>query len=218
MFGRTLSLFLAVASNVFLVGLFYRALTSPVTFTDFIYRTGIMIFMIEFMTLHSSGMLFGSAQQERRTGKRVMTTRVKVAMFAFYNLMVLAFASFTGQWLAALYFAVSLGGKAVFSRSIDPQKRLAPVAAGVTMLLLSTFAVVLGAKLLADWFPFPAAVRSARPPGQSGLFVSTPQTLMAWGVLYFSLMSVCEVMIFRRDARGTRAAQSLAAGHTPGNA
>jgi hypothetical protein len=46
--------------------------------------------------------------------------------------------------------------------------------------------------------PLPAEVRAARPPDQGGLFVDTPQTLLAWGALYFSLMTVCEVMIYRR--------------------
>jgi membrane protease YdiL (CAAX protease family) len=123
-------------------------------------------------------------------------------MLAFYSLFVIAFASFTGQWLIALYFVVSLVGKAVYSRSIDAKRRLAPVAAGIAMLLLSVFLVVFGAQLIADLFPFPQEVKAARPSGQSGLFIDTPQTLMAWGVIYFVLISVCELMIFRKAATG----------------
>ncbi len=37
-----------------------------------------------------------------------------------------------------------------------------------------------------------------------GLFINTPQTLMAWGVLYFSLMTLCELAIFRKSAKRTR--------------
>ena len=69
------------------------------------------------------------------------------------------------------------------------------------MLLLSTVLVMIGAPLLADWFPFSAEVKSARPSGQSGLFVNTPQTLMAWGVIYFTLITLCELMIFRKSVR-----------------
>ena len=65
--------------------------------------------MIEFMSLHSSGMFFGAAQKEGKTGKKVMTLKVKIVMFAFYNVIVITFASATGQWLAALYFVISLG-------------------------------------------------------------------------------------------------------------
>jgi|GEM_PF-5661515 len=54
-----------------------------------------MIYIIEFMSLHPSGMFFGAAQK-KKTGKKVMT--IKIAMFAFYNLVVIAFASATGQW------------------------------------------------------------------------------------------------------------------------
>ncbi|MFQ5512272.1 MAG: hypothetical protein ACE5EO_10520 [Candidatus Krumholzibacteriia bacterium] len=50
-------------------------------------------------------------------------------------------------------------------------------------------------------FPFPPEVKSARPSGQGGLFVDTPQTLMAWGVIYFALMTLCELMIFRKSAK-----------------
>lgn len=214
MITRTASLLIAVATNVTLAALFYRALTNPVDFTDFIYKTGIMIFLLEFMSLHSSGMFFGAAQERRKTRKKWMTLKVKVFMFIFYNIFVVTFASVTGQWLAAVYFFVSLASKAVFSRSVDAEQRLAPVAAGIAMLLLSTFIVVFSASLLADRFPFPAEVRAARPPGQSGLFVSTPQTLMAWGVLYFGLMTLCEILIYRHALRGARKAVTAATGET----
>jgi hypothetical protein len=69
--------------------------------------------------------------------------------------------------------------------------------------VLSTFVVVFSAPVLADWFPLQPEVTSARPSGQSGLFISTPQTLMAWGVIYFSLMTLCELMIFRKSAKGS---------------
>ena len=203
MIARTGSLLLAIATNLFLVGLFYSALINPVYFKDFIYRTGIMIFMIEFMSLHSSGMFFGAAQEAEKTGKKIMTLKAKIGLFAFYNVFVITFASITGQWLAAVYFVISLASKAVYSRSIDAEKRLAPVAAGIAMLLLSTFLVVFGAQLLAHWFPFPPEVRAARPSGQSGLFVDTPQTLMTWGMIYFALMTVCELMIFRKSVKGS---------------
>jgi hypothetical protein len=198
MITRIASLLAAVATNLFLAGLFYSALINPVDFKDFIYKTGIMIFMVEFMSLHSSGMFFGAAQKKQKRGRSVMSPGVKITMFAFYSLSVIVFASFTGQWLIALYFVVSLVSKAVYSRSIDAKQRLAPVAAGIAMLLLSVFLVVFGAQLIADWFPFPPEVTSARPAGQSGLFIDTPQTLMAWGVIYFILITVCELMIFRK--------------------
>jgi hypothetical protein len=198
MISRTISLGIAMTTNLLLVVLFCRALTHPAGFTDFIYKTGIMIFVIEFMSLHSSGMFLGAVQQEGKTGKTALSTRGKIVLFAFYNIMVVAFAAGTGQWIAALYFFISLVGKATFSRTIDAQKRLAPVAAGIAMLVVATFVVVLSASLLADWFPLPAEVRAARPPDQGGLFVNTPQTLMAWGAIYFSLMTICELMIFRK--------------------
>lgn len=31
--------------------------------------------------------------------------------------------------------------------------------------------------------------------------MDTPQTLMAWGVIYFALMTLCELMIFRKSAK-----------------
>lgn len=198
MVTRIVSLSIALATNLFMVGLFCRALTNPAGFTDFIYKTGIMIFVIEFMSLHSSGMFLGAVREKMPSGKLAFSTKGKILLMAFYMIMVGAFAAGTGQWMPALYFFISLVGKATFSRTIEARKRLAPVAAGIAMLLLSTFIVVFSAQLLADWFPLPAEVRAARPPDQSGLFVSTPQTLLAWGAIYFSLMTVCEVMIYRK--------------------
>jgi hypothetical protein len=70
--------------------------------------------------------------------------------------------------------------------------------------VISTFIVVFSASYLADWFHFSAEVKSARPSGQSGLFINTPQTLMAWGVIYFSLMTLCEILIFRKSVTRSR--------------
>jgi hypothetical protein len=197
MISRYASLFVAVATNLFLAGLFYNALTNPIDYTDFIYRTGMMIFVIEFMSLHSSGMFFGAAQEAEKKGVPALNTKTKIILVSFYCITVIAFAAETQQWLPVVYFVISLASKVVYSRSIDAQKQLAPVAAGIAMLLLSTFIVVFSATFLAEWFPFSAEVKAARPAGQSGLFVSTPQTLMVWGVLYFTFMTLCEIAIFR---------------------
>ena len=140
--SRIVSLSIAMATNLFLVGLFCRALINPVGFTDFIYKTGIMIFVVEFMSLHSSGMFLGASQQEKNNGKTAIPFKGKILLMAFYTIMVVAFSAGTGQWMPALYFFISLVGKATFSRTIDAQKRLAPVAAGIAMLLLSTFIVM----------------------------------------------------------------------------
>ena len=196
MLNRTASFAASIITNLILVGLFVRALMDPVEFKDFIYKTGLMIFVLEFMTLHSSGMFFGS--QQKTDGKSPLkTVKAKIAMISFYSLFIVTFAAMTKQWLAAVYFVVSLVSKAFFSRAINPEQRMAPVAAGIVMLLLSTFIVVWSAGLLVDWFPFPSEVRSAKPAGQSGLFIDKPQTMVVWGILYFSLMTVCEVLIFR---------------------
>jgi len=195
---RTISLFGALATNVVLVVFFVRALLHPADFTDFIYKTGIMIFMIEFMSLHSSGMFFGAAQKQQ-AGSKVMTLKLKLTLFVFYGMFIVVFAAMTGQWLGAVYFLVSLGGKVAYSKSINAEERLKPVAAGIAMLLLSTFTVVFTAGLLKKMFPFPHEVLSARPPGQSGLFIDSPQTLLVWGILYFSLMTLCEILIFRKS-------------------
>lgn len=200
---RIASLIGALATNVVLAGLFLRALLDPSDFTDFIYRTGIMIFMIEFMSLHSSGMLFGTVRNKKDAGNVFTSLKVKAGLITLYSVLIAGFAAATHQWLAAVYFIVSLIGKAAYSRSIDAQRRLEPVAAGIVTLLLSTFVVVFTAPLLAKWFPFSSEVTAARPAGQGGLFIDTPQTLMAWGIIYFSLMTLCEILIFRKSLRRT---------------
>ena len=128
-----------------------------------------------------------------------MTLKLKLTLFVFYGMFIVVFAAMTGQWLGAVYFLVSLGGKVAYSKSINAEERLKPVAAGIAMLLLSTFTVVFTAGLLKKMFPFPHEVLSARPPGQSGLFIDSPQTLLVWGILYFSLMTLCEILIFRKS-------------------
>ncbi len=211
----------AVVANASLAAWFASALRDPASHVDLVYRVGVMVFVIEFLSLHSSGMLFGAASRAARpatrsheaagdavgawaasparTGGRVagrlhgalsVSARTRAALVAFYLVMVVGFAAATGQWIAAAYFAVSVVAKALSAGSVDAGTRLRPVAAGIALLLLSTFTVIVTAGWLARTFPLPDAVLAARPSDQGGLFVDTPQTLLAWGVIYFGAMTL----------------------------
>jgi hypothetical protein len=70
------------------------------------------------MSLHSSGMFLGAAQEAAKKGKKVLTLKATIGLFAFYNIVVITSRRNTGQWPAALYFFMILVGTAGLSRSI----------------------------------------------------------------------------------------------------
>ncbi len=221
----------AVATNVWLAAWFASALRDPAAHVDLVYHVGIMLFVIEFLSLHSSGMLFGTAARrsavERAAGRwresvvrpararhRAVASAARAVpvsrmlrggLVAFYLLMVLGFAASTGQWIAAVYFAASVVAKALSAGSVDAEARLRPVAAGIVFLLSGTFAVIAAASWLSRTFPLPAEVVAARPPEQGGLFVDTPQTLLAWGVFYFGATALYNAASTVRGVRARRA-------------
>lgn len=208
--GVLISFFLALFGNLSLGGMFLFAFLSPSRYADFVLRTGMLIFLIEFLSVHSSGMAFGVRKREGKGGSRQFVLRVKgpgggilqrnpkFTLIGLYSTFVVTFALIFQNWFLPLYFFVSL-----LAKFFGAKGRTSNLRVGLPLLLFlgTTFFTVFFGGFLAKLFPIPPYVLGERLPGSSGLFVDTPQTFLVWGILYFFLMSISEVFLFAKELK-----------------
>lgn len=207
------SLVIAVAGNLSMAALYFYAFKSPGLYADFIFKTGMLIYLVEFLSIHSSGMAMGFRRKTTGAGRveqkvishfsvkaggggsNILRENPRATLFGMYLILVGGISLGLKNWFIPLQFAVSLvskfyGGKA----SSDPFK----LGLMVILFIASTFAVVILAPLIGFLFPLPQEVLSHKLPGSSGLFIDTPQTLLAWGILYFASLATMEFALFWR--------------------
>ena len=187
MYTRPLIALISYGSIVFL---YVQALANPLDHIDFIYGFGMFIFIAEFLSIHSSAMLTG-----------LKNIRQAYSLTAFYMIFAVAFSVALGTYYPALILILSITAKSILATT--PQIRSAPSSSGIThdstivstaVIFLSTaFAVGLFGWVIAVFIPFPEAVYASKPANASGIFVDMPQTLLAWGILYYSLLIIWQV-------------------------
>lgn len=194
-FEKLFSLLFAIAGNLFLAGIFFSALLFPESHAEFIFRTGLMIFVVEFMSIHSSGM-FASNKIEITIGSRTYLSGHwfwKFFMILIYSLFVGVFGFLTSNYFLPLMYVVSLASKVFVKRAAV---RPLPVFVSVPLLLFSVAFVGITADWWTSLFPFPQEVLSQKRPGSSGLFIDQPQTLLVWGIVYYFLLAGIELLLF----------------------
>jgi hypothetical protein len=180
-----------------LVFLYAQALLRPEEHAAFIFRAGMAIYIIEFLSIHSSGMLSADHKSKK---KRWFS---RFALLGFYAIFTIGFMIGLDCLFIGLYFLLSLCAKLFISQSIKDDISRSQIAFSVINLIGCTFAVILLAPLLKKVFPVPHSVISQKSEGTSGLFVNTPQTLLAWGVLYFTFIIGFNSVMFYKSRRMT---------------
>ncbi|AWV07492.1 hypothetical protein [Marilutibacter maris] len=160
-------------------------------------RTGMLMMMVEFVLLHASAMI-GSIALNAASSRR----KKLAAVGGFAAMYLLFIAAWTWQfraWWPLLAFGWLVLGKAWLAfQPLPPEQRRQQMhsewAVGVMAYLAGAFATV--------FLPIPrlgmtpSIVAEAALPG-GGLWVSKPQTVIAFGVFYFGVLAVTK-------ARGTR--------------
>ena len=179
----------SVIGNLFLAWLFLRALVWPENHAVFIFRSGLMIYVAEFLTIHSAGMTQGPQDGKNSKGLG------RFSLLGVYGLFIFLCAYGLKSWFIAIHFWVSLLSKVFFKRSAGRDMGHVLPAFATINLLASTFLVILLAPLLKSIFPMPLEVMAQRMPNSSGLFVDIPQTLLAWGVLYFTFTALFNIIV-----------------------
>jgi hypothetical protein len=148
--------------------------------------------LLEFLLIHSYAFLnlaFG-ADQRARAGQRMRRALTVLAFGAFYLLMAGAIAAATqsmtpvwaiGWLLASRVFEIAVGGEAD-SATADSRK-----ASWIRHVALYIFLAVLTAIVPLPAFGLSSDVVAGSHPQGSGVWVEKPQSLLAFGFLYFGL-------------------------------
>lgn len=190
-------------ASVAVIGFFLQALLNPVANVSWIYSGALAIFFIEFLSIHSSGMLSGYHQEKKRAFEHGRPIKEVLKdnphfLIIFYGIFTVAISLFLKVWFLPLYFLASTYIKihAVSRKDIPPeQENKNMLILSVLIFLGTTFFVAYTIPVWTNIFPFPDSVLAAKPSNASGVFVDTPQTLLVWGVLYFSIHFLINIYI-----------------------
>lgn len=159
-------------SNLLLALPFIYALYRPEQNVDFIYDTSVMFFIAEFLSIHSSGMLFGESSK---------TIKSKIPLFLFYMIFVVVLLITTKSPQIFYFLGVSFFTKFFIHRNTSEKEAFVKP---LLVLLTTAFLVTFGSRLLKIIIPMPDYVLMQKPNNISGLFVEVPQTILVWGIIY----------------------------------
>ncbi len=185
-----LSFLISLAGPATLIFLYAQALVRPEEYASFIFRVGMATYVIEFLSIHSSGMLFGNFKDKKKKWS------YRFFLLGIYAIFVFGFMATLHCWFIGLYFFASLCAKIFLSKSVKDNINQSQIAFSCINLIGSTFMVIPLAPLLKKLFPISQSIISEHAGGASGLFVDTPQTLLTWGILYFSSTVVFNIIMF----------------------
>lgn len=208
--GEFVSLVIAVAGNLSVAALYFYAFRHPGLYAEFIFKTGMLIYIVEFLSIHSNMMVvsfrkrgigaaqktvFNAAAKSSRFGGGTLRKYRRGALFGIYLIFVATISLPFKNWFIPFQFIVSM-----ISKFYGGKASAAPFKSGLMIILfiVSTFAVVIFAPLIRFLFPLAQEVLNQKIPGSSGLFIDAPQTLLIWGMLYFVSLAIMEFALFRR--------------------
>lgn len=159
-------------SNLLLAFPFIYALYRPEQNVDFIYDASVMIFIAEFLSIHSSGMLSGVSNKNIKT---------KIPLFLFYMIFVVGLLTTTKSPQIFYFLVVSFFTKFFIHRNTSVTEAFVKP---FLVLLATAFLVIVASGLLKIIIPIPDHVLMQKPSNISGLFVDVPQTILVWGIIY----------------------------------
>lgn len=210
--ARLLSFGISEAGHLVFAGIFLNALLYPAAHAEFILKTSPLIFIIEFLSIHSGAMINTFSRLDRGFSRiasdaprwaRYVGPMVKVFIFPFffglYAMMAYQWGLHLGNITLPFYFAASLIAN-YFGRKSAPQMRMAGYA---TVLILVSFFVAQGpACFWEKVFPFPEeiyrAYRSSWFISGAGECLYAPQPWPVWGLLYYSSLAIMGGLLFWR--------------------
>lgn len=172
--------FTSIVGNILLILTFIRALLLPAQNIDFLSSIGPVLFITEFLTIHSSGMAQGNFDPK---------TRLK--MLFFYGLFLIPIFSISKNITLAAIFLLSLISKILFRKSI-PSKQYTLYS---IIILSICFLIIFLSPIINSLVKLPPEIQAQIISRGDGLIYESPQTFMVWGVLYFSLLTALQIFL-----------------------
>ncbi|MEI6850609.1 MAG: hypothetical protein WCK26_01420 [Candidatus Saccharibacteria bacterium] len=189
-----LYLAIPVISYLLVAGLYLVAMLNPQNNIDFIYGYGMFIVIAEFLSVFSSNIVMS----EFRLFDNIFA--IIILMFFVVVFSFVLHSIYPGLILGLSIIAKIFTNKTRLSTnesstfSFDDYTTLG-IFFG-TLLLIAFSSPLLG-KLLT----LPESVLINKPANTTGIFVDTPQLLLIWGVLYFSLLAAARIWFFYMDIK-----------------
>ena len=198
-----------------LAGAFALAWVAPQLVDSVMLRALHMSMLVEFLVVHASGFLGATTLPEARlAGTRLGRGALMLVLLGFYSLFSVAFSFSFKSWFPLVSFwSLMLNRMLPMLLTPPGQVRSSAVmglwAASVVCYLFGAFATVIA--------PLPrlgmdeAAVASLQLSG-GGLWIDEPWRVMAFGVVYFTLIGLVQLLAYGRMFRehGARPERSRA--------
>ena len=182
-----------------LAGAFALAWAAPRLVDPGMLRVLHMTMLVEFLVVHASGMLGGALLPEARfQTRRLGRAGILLVLLGFYSLFSLAFSFSFKSWFPLVSFW-SLMLNRMLPMLMTPPEQVRSMAvmglwaASVACYLFGAFATVIA--------PVPrlgmddAAVASLQLTG-GGLWIDEPWRVMAFGVVYFTLIGLVQLLAY----------------------
>lgn len=176
----------AFLSSIAIITFFVQALLFPEFNVNWIYSSAMIIFVVEFLSIHSSAMMMGEVLSENK--KKNATY-----LFFFYLFFTIVLTVVFKNYILPFFFILSTYIKFFMGRHFVANKTYLII--NVFALIIPLIIVLIGSSLLQNLFPFPQEVLMAKPENATGVFVDVPQTVLAWGVIYFSIQLLINLFL-----------------------
>lgn len=153
-------------------------------------KTGLLIMLVEFVLVHASGFLGHAVYAEGVSAARKLRTLVGFALF--YGLFIGAWALAFSSWLPLVLFAWLLVGKATvaLARSRPTAEHVERVRSDWALAAIAYLGGVFATVILpVPQFGITSAVRADLDLPGSGHWISHPESVIAFGALYFGFMA-----------------------------
>lgn len=190
----------AIIFNGAMVAVFLQALLRPEANADWIFRGAFLIFIFEFLAIFAQLWPIKLIEDWRKESKVDKAVVIGQGLFISAGILGFAiiFSYLAGNILAAAYFTISMGSKAYthLNTKADLHSIYVSILIFIGTLFLSTFLTQVWTTL----FPFSNEVLANKLDNSSGLFVDFPQVQLAWGVLYFSILTLYELKKEKNDS------------------
>ena len=158
-------------------------------------RRLVMIVLLEFFIVHSSGFLGAVAVGERRRSQTIAFT---LGLAVFYTLFLVAFSiGFNDWWLLASFWLL-MGNRLLglfIGQPPDDRRQMFVMSSWAMSVAAYLFAVTIGAVIEPPALGLTQAVVKAQEFSIGGLWTEKPQTAMVAGAIYFTLIGLWELLV-----------------------
>lgn len=185
-----LKLYLSFISIILIIAFFVQTLINPDKNLSWVYNNAILIFAIEFLSLHSSGI--GNFFRTEANYKKP-----SLILFFIYLIFAVVLAVLFDNFILPIFFILSTINKFFITGFLKIDKKYFGI--NILLFILPLIIVLIASPYLQTIFPFPQSILDAKPIGATGLFIEVPQTSLVWGIIYFSSILIMNMYLLIKN-------------------